>query len=98
MKSNFYRGYLYLVVLAVTIFALPAVAQTELLETPLPTESSDAFPNLNEAEPGNPGDPGGGGTGDPDDAGVPIDGGLSLLLAAGAGYGANKLRKNRKKK
>ena len=95
--------------LAVTIFALPAVAQTELLEnagtqtelleTTLPTESSDAFPNLNEADPGTPGDPGGGaggGTGDPD--GVPIDGGLSLLLAAGAGYGANKLRKNKKKK
>ncbi len=108
MKSNIYHGYLYLVALAVTIFTLPAVAQTELLETTttqtellethLPTESSDAFPNLNEADPGNPGDPGGGGTGDPDDAGVPVDGGLSLLLAAGAGYGANKLRKHRKKK
>ena len=99
MKSNYYRGYLYLVVFAVTIFALPAVAQTELLETTLPTESFDAFPNLNEADPGTPGDPGGGaggGTGDPD--GVPVDGGLSLLLAAGAGYGANKLRKNKKKK
>lgn len=33
-----------------------------------------------------PGDPGGG---DPD---VPIDGGASLLAAAGVGYGAKKLR------
>ena len=28
---------------------------------------------------------------------TPIDGGLSLLLAAGVGYGAKRLRKNRKK-
>jgi hypothetical protein len=31
------------------------------------------------------------------DPNLPIDGGLSLLLAAGVGYGANRLRKNRKK-
>ena len=28
---------------------------------------------------------------------VPIDGGLSLLVAAGVGYGAKKLREKRKK-
>lgn len=32
---------------------------------------------------------------DPD---VPIDGGLSLLLAAGVGYGVKKVRDSRKKK
>ncbi|MFY7898857.1 MAG: PID-CTERM protein-sorting domain-containing protein [Chitinophagaceae bacterium] len=32
--------------------------------------------------------------GDPD---VPIDGGLSLLVAAGVGYGAKKLKEKRKK-
>jgi len=36
-----------------------------------------------------------------DDAGgdvdLPIDGGLSLLVAAGVGYGAKKLKENRKK-
>lgn len=31
---------------------------------------------------------------DPD---APIDGGLSLLLAAGVGYGVKKVRENRKK-
>jgi len=35
-----------------------------------------------------------------DDAGadvdLPIDGGLSLLVAAGVGYGAKKLKENRK--
>ena len=31
----------------------------------------------------------------PDD--IPVDGGITLLLAAGAGYGAKKLRDNRKK-
>ena len=29
---------------------------------------------------------------------VPIDGGLSLLLAAGVGYGVKKIRDSRKKK
>jgi hypothetical protein len=39
------------------------------------------------------GDPGGSGGGDPD---VPIDGGLSLLVAAGVGYGAKQLRRRKK--
>lgn len=47
------------------------------------------LPSLLHAQ-GMPGDPGG----DPD---VPIDGGLSLLLAAGAGYGAKKVNDRRKK-
>jgi len=34
----------------------------------------------------------------PDPGGVPVDGGLGFLLAAGVGYGANKLRKYRKDK
>ena len=33
-----------------------------------------------------------------DTADAPIDGGLSLLVAAGVGYGAKKLRSNRIKK
>ncbi|HRO43421.1 MAG TPA: hypothetical protein PL009_11350 [Flavipsychrobacter sp.] len=40
----------------------------------------------------DPGDPGG------DVDNVPIDGGVSLLIAAGVGYGAKKLRDARKKK
>jgi len=39
-----------------------------------------------------PGAPGGGA-----DAGAPIDGGLSLLVAAGVGYGVKKVRAARKK-
>lgn len=31
------------------------------------------------------------------DAGAPIDGGISLLIAAGIGYGAKKVRDSRKK-
>ena len=47
-------------------------------------------------DPPGPGDTGGG---NPDDAGsVPIDGGLSLVLAAGVGYGAKKLRDYKKKR
>ena len=38
---------------------------------------------------------GGSGTADPDAA--PIDGGLSLLVAAGVGYGAKKLKERRAK-
>ncbi|MFA7381404.1 MAG: hypothetical protein WC150_13185 [Bacteroidia bacterium] len=37
---------------------------------------------------------GDGGGNDPD---VPVDGGISLLLAAGAGYAVKKLRDNRSK-
>jgi hypothetical protein len=32
----------------------------------------------------------------PDDPGCPIDGGLSVLLAAGVGYGVKKYRESRK--
>ena len=39
-----------------------------------------------------------GGANGPDGAGVPIDGGLGFLLAAGAGYGVRKIRKVRKKR
>ena len=34
----------------------------------------------------------------PDTPGVPIDGGITLLLTAGAGYGIKKIRQQRKKK
>jgi len=47
------------------------------------------FPSLLHAQA--PPDPGG----DPD---VPVDGGLSLLLAAGVGYGVKKIHDHRKKK
>lgn len=40
-------------------------------------------------------DPGGGGLDDPD---APIDGGVSLLIAAGVGYGYKKYKDNNKKK
>jgi hypothetical protein len=33
----------------------------------------------------------------PDPNGAPIDGGLSVLIAAGAGYGIKKMREKRKK-
>ena len=45
-------------------------------------------PTLVNAQPGDPGI-------DPD---APIDGGVSLLVAAGIGYGVKKVRDNRKKK
>lgn len=45
-----------------------------------------ALPALAHAQDGTPGDP---------DA-APIDGGLSLLVAAGIGYGAKKIRDKRK--
>jgi hypothetical protein len=50
------------------------------------------------ADPPNPPDPGGGtpgGGGIP--VGAPIDGGLSILLAMGAGYGAYKTYNLKKK-
>ena len=43
-----------------------------------------------------PGKPGGGGPGAP--PAVPVDGGLSILLAAGGAYGLKKLRDKKKSK
>ena len=51
---------------------------------------------ISQEVPPGPGDTGGG---NPDDAGsVPIDGGLSLVIAAGVGYGVKKLRDFNKKR
>lgn len=47
------------------------------------------LPSLLHAGPGNPGN-------DPD-TGVPFDGGLSLLIAAGVGYASKKAYDKRKK-
>ena len=47
-----------------------------------------AGPVLLQAQPSDP----------QDAAGVPIDGGLGILLAAGAGYGVKKIREMRKSK
>ncbi len=49
------------------------------------------LPSIMHAQ-GGPGDPGPG-----PDQGVPFDGGLSLLVAAGIGYGVKKARDQRKK-
>ena len=46
------------------------------------------LPSLANAQPGDPGD-------DPD---APIDGGVSLLVAAGVGYGIKKAKDSRKAK
>lgn len=43
------------------------------------------------------GSPGGEGDGLGDSDGAPIDGGLSILLAAGVGYGVKKMNDQRKK-
>ncbi len=47
--------------------------------------------------PGPPGQEGGAPGGGPTPVGAPIDGGLSILLAMGAGYGGLKYYKKRKK-
>lgn len=51
------------------------------------SEGSIGFgPEMNQGAPGPPND------GGPNPNPVPVDGGLSLLVLAGAGYAANKLR------
>ncbi len=49
-----------------------------------------ALPLFSNAQP----DPGG----DPDDTPIPFDGGLSLVIAAGVGYGVKKAYTTRKQK
>ena len=53
--------------------------------------SLTVLPGIVQAQTNVPGD---GGITDPD---APIDGGISLLLAAGIGYGVKKARDNKKK-
>jgi len=55
------------------------------------TGPGDYMQLLNQVESPGPNDPG-------VDPATPVDGGLSLLLAAGLGYGANRLRKKREEK
>ena len=53
--------------------------------------------NSVQADPPAPPPPGGHGSGENQDpAGAPIDGGLGILLALGAGYGGYKLYQSRK--
>ena len=48
-------------------------------------------------DPGNPGEVIGGGNGQSNsNAGVPIDGGASLLIAGGVAYGLKRLKKSKK--
>jgi hypothetical protein len=48
-------------------------------------------------DPGNPGDVIGGGNGQSNpNAGVPVDGGASLLIAGGVAYGLKRLKKSKK--
>lgn len=44
------------------------------------------------------GDPGNGGDGNPGDPDAPIDGGVTLLVAAGVAYGAKQWHNSRKNK
>jgi hypothetical protein len=60
---------------------------SQTIDDPGMTYNSD--PAMTNSDP--PPAPGGGTGGS--DPGVPVDGGLSLLLAAGAAYGARKLRR-----
>ena len=53
------------------------------------------LPHLGFAQP-QPGDPPPPPCTDPDDPACPIDGGLSMLIAAGVGYGVKKYRSFRK--
>ncbi len=52
--------------------------------------------DYNQTEETQPGE--GGVAGQDPDTETPIDGGLGFLLAAGVGYGVNKIRKNYQKK
>ena len=100
MKTNSINKVLFSLALILTV-GLTTVAQDDVVfieESDFSQidfssgENSDLKQMFNELAAGVENtDPGGPPTG------LPVDGGLSLLLAAGVGYGANRLRKNRKK-
>ncbi|MEN9497331.1 MAG: hypothetical protein RL750_230 [Bacteroidota bacterium] len=80
--------------LLLTLFCIASLGvQAQLLDPADNNDPSGIDQNenrQNQVESGpDPGD---------DPGNVPVDGGLGFLLAAGVGYGANKLRKYRKEK
>jgi hypothetical protein len=93
MKKMIFRLSIKLSVCVSLILATSLVAHAQLLD---PEEYNDPYGlNINEDRNNQLNS----GTPDPEDpTGVPVDGGLGFLLAAGVGYGANKLRKYRKDK
>jgi hypothetical protein len=77
-KSNFVkRGFKYFALLVMALVVINVTHAQVSQDQPPPDESS-----TNDGGPTGPGGPG-----DPD---VPIDGGISLLIAAGIGYGLKK--------
>lgn len=64
---------------------------TALLSLPYSMHAQPLDPNQGGATPTDPPPPDG-------DPGAPIDGGLGILLAAGAAYGVKKYRDGRKEK
>ena len=79
--------------LLLTLFCIDSIGvQAQLLDPADNNDPNGAGQNNNQQNQVENGpDPGG-------DPGVPVDGGLGFLLAAGVGYGANKLRKYRQEK
>ena len=59
------------------------------------TTNSGSDPVVND-DPGGPGGGGGGGGNPPEDGGVPLDGGVTVLLALGAGMRMRKKRMQKK--
>ncbi len=78
------RFWTRVVCVALLSFCVPCAvfAQDGVLQEGLQGESQEEL----DVENGDPGD---------GDGSIPVDGGLSLLLAAGAAFGAYRLRKSR---
>jgi len=105
MKNTYSISRVTLILLMVIFTVAPLAAQEPIIDengyADIPTDgaidfsgTTEYFQILNQTESSNPPNP----WDDEPDAGVPVDGGLGFLLAAGLGYGANRLRKKREEK
>ena len=91
--KRYLKSFILQTIIAVFLCGVPNLIMSQGRRPPIVPPGPPSMPQLpaQAQGPGGPGFP-------PDDPDLPIDGGVSILVAAGVAYGAKKIRDERKKK